>query len=46
VWKIADVVKLVEKRQKAIDNDVDGKWKMGAESGAPTSNLVNRYRDL
>jgi len=29
--KIADIVKLVEGRHKAIDNDV-GEWKMGAES--------------
>jgi len=32
VWEIADIVKLVEERQNAIDNDVDGEWKMGAEA--------------
>lgn len=32
VWEIADIVRLVEERQKAIDNDSDGEWKMGAES--------------
>ena len=32
VWEIADIVRLVEERQKAIDNDVDGEWKMGAKS--------------
>jgi len=32
VWEIADIVKQVEERQKAIANDVDGEWKMGAES--------------
>lgn len=31
-WEIADIVRLVEERQNAIDNDVDGAWKMGAES--------------
>ena len=30
VWEIADIVKLVEERQTAIDNDVDGEWKIGA----------------
>jgi IS1 family transposase len=32
MWEIADIVRLVEERQKAIDNDVDGEWKMGSES--------------
>ena len=27
VWEIADIVKLVEERQSAIDNEVDGEWK-------------------
>jgi hypothetical protein len=31
-WEIADIVRLVEERQNSIDNDVDGEWKMGAES--------------
>jgi hypothetical protein len=32
VWEIADIVRLVEKRQNAIDNHANGEWKMGAES--------------
>lgn len=31
-WKIADIVRLVEERQNAIDSDLDGEWKMGAEA--------------
>ena len=31
-WEVADIEKLVEERQNAIDDDVDGDWKMGAES--------------
>jgi hypothetical protein len=29
---MASLVRLVEERHKAIDNEVDGEWKMGAES--------------
>jgi hypothetical protein len=31
-WEIADIARLVETRENAIDNDVDGEWKIGAES--------------
>jgi hypothetical protein len=30
--KIADIVRLVEGRQTAIDNDADAEWKMGSAS--------------
>lgn len=30
--EMASLVRLVEERHKAIDNEVDGEWKMGAES--------------
>jgi hypothetical protein len=32
VWDIADIVKLAEERQKALETDVESDWKMGAES--------------
>jgi hypothetical protein len=35
VWEIADIVKMVEECQNAIDNDVDGERKIGAESRLP-----------